>query len=637
MNASNLGQLRPRSRNPSNDQVNMEPQEDVVGSPGLLSPGMLTFNRSHSVNSSGGSPNDTRDRRGSGSYKGAYESDDDIAFKGVATSPGYEPLLASRGGITEEERLKRKLKFFFFNPVEKFYATRQLPWKLCLQILKVFIVTTQLWIFADYRYSHVNYYTDQTISFEHFFIKDWDQVREIHAYPPSTGILALYRKSDFFDFVDFVVNGMKNIESDGLGPFFRNSSLSLCVDHYKSGNISRDLKFEIDPQLVYRCIYLPEEELSSYNSSSEWLAQSNLTMPWPAIERITLAFNLTSVTLRPLGPVPTPDCFKFKIKINLDNADHDGQIPISLTMAPERLECPTKRGLTSSYSKFIVFLNLAVILISLSSLLLCLRALLRAQLLKHETCLFLQKNYGWSLSLNERLEFLNLWYVMITTNDCLIILGSVIKQLIESRSIVGDMWDVCSLMLGTGNLLVWFGLLRYLGFFKTYNVLILTMKGAAPNMLRFLICAAFIYIGFTFAGWVILGPYHFKFSTLMSTSECLFSLINGDDMFATFNSIPADGAMSVWVYSRVYLYTFICLFIYVVLSLFISIIMDTYEIIKNCYERGFPPNRLEQFYNTTEYDFRSGQYSGEYLHRRLWRYIRSRWIESRNSGYEEIH
>ena len=39
-------------------------------------------------------------------------------------------------------------------------------------------------------------------------------------------------------------------------------------------------------------------------------------------------------------------------------------------------------------------------------------------------------------------------YVMICTNDLLIIIGSIIKQLIESKSIVGDMWDVCSLMLG---------------------------------------------------------------------------------------------------------------------------------------------------------------------------------------------
>ena len=145
--------------------------------------------------------------------------------------------------------------------------------------------------------------------------------------------------------------------------------------------------------------------------------------------------------------------------------------------------------------------------------------------------------------------------------------------------------------LGTGNLLIWLGLLRYLGFFKTYNVLILTIKGAAPNIFRFLICTALLYFGFAFAGWSILGPYHFKFASLMSTSECLFSLINGDDMYATFNYFHFHQSPPVWVYSRVYLYTFIGLFIYLVLSLFISIIMDTYEIIKIYYKHGFPQSR----------------------------------------------
>ena len=57
----------------------------------------------------------------------------------------------------------------------------------------------------------------------------------------------------------------------------------------------------------------------------------------------------------------------------------------------------------------------------------CFRALLRAQLLKHETgeisqtswrtqtnfCVpgsFLHRAYGWNLTVNERLEFLNLWW-----------------------------------------------------------------------------------------------------------------------------------------------------------------------------------------------------------------------------------
>ena len=146
------------------------------------------------------------------------------------------------------------------------------------------------------------------------------------------------------------------------------------------------------------------------------------------------------------GPVQQPDCFQFKITIDFDNKDHDGQLPLKLRMEPVRLHCrTTEEGApkSSSYATFIMFLNLFVIILSLASLLLCLRALLRAQLLKHESQSFLSRHYNWTFTVSERMEFLNLWYVMICTNDCLIIMGSVIKQLIESRSLVGDMWDMC--------------------------------------------------------------------------------------------------------------------------------------------------------------------------------------------------
>ena len=70
-----------------------------------------------------------------------------------------------------------------------------------------------------------------------------------------------------------------------------------------------------------------------------------------------------------------------------------------------------------------------------------------------------------------------------------------------------------------------------------------------------------------------------QFQTISSTSECLFSLVNGDDMFATFAGM-SERSQLVWWFSRLYLYSFISLFIYVVLSLFIALIMDTYETIK---------------------------------------------------------
>ena len=51
------------------------------------------------------------------------------------------------------------------------------------------LVTTQLMIFGNYRFNHTKYYHDNHIAFEHLFLKDWDAVREINAYPPATGIL----------------------------------------------------------------------------------------------------------------------------------------------------------------------------------------------------------------------------------------------------------------------------------------------------------------------------------------------------------------------------------------------------------------------------------------------------------------
>lgn len=71
----------------------------------------------------------------------------------------------------------------------------------------------------------------------------------------------------------------------------------------------------------------------------------------------------------------------------------------------------------------------------------------------------------------------------------------------------------------------------------------------------------------------------FQFRTLNTVSECLFSLVNGDDMFPTFKNMKQKSSL-VWTFSRVYLYTFVSLFIYMILSLFITIITDTYDTIK---------------------------------------------------------
>jgi hypothetical protein len=43
-----------------------------------------------------------------------------------------------------EDKLRRKLKFYFMGPHEKIIARRKCPWKLLLQIAKVVLVTVQV-------------------------------------------------------------------------------------------------------------------------------------------------------------------------------------------------------------------------------------------------------------------------------------------------------------------------------------------------------------------------------------------------------------------------------------------------------------------------------------------------------------
>ncbi len=106
---------------------------------------------------------------------------------------------------------------------------------------------------------------------------------------------------------------------------------------------------------------------------------------------------------------------------------------------------------------------------------------------------------------------------------------------------------------------------------------VLTLSHAMPKVFKFLTCALTLYFGYVVCGWLVLGPFNPKFRTLIITSQTLFSLLNGDDMFATFRMLEPGGPS---FFSQFYLYSFICLFIYTVLSLFISVVMDSYETIK---------------------------------------------------------
>ncbi|XP_005177219.3 mucolipin-3 [Musca domestica] len=516
--------------------------------------------------------------------------------------------------IYNEERMRRKLQFFFMNPIEKWQARRKFPYKFVVQIVKIILVTMQLCLFAHSRYNHINYTWDNRIAFSHLFLRGWDSSREVESYPPSVGPFALYEKSEFFDTIDYAINGYANMNRS-IGPYdypTKDNSMApmkLCLYNYREGTIfGFNESYIFNPEIELICESIPPNVTAV--GVEKYLEQRGVDVSFSSLVKATLVFAIKTVNFKAYGgPLSAPDCFKFDITMFFDNRDHDGQMLLSLDADATRLHCKGDVDFISDAEYDAILrsiLNIFVLLVCVLSFALCARALYRAYLLRCQTVNFFRAHFNKELSFDGRLEFVNFWYIMIIFNDVLLILGSALKEQIERKFLVADQWDTCSLFLGIGNLLVWFGVLRYLGFFKTYNVVILTLRKAAPKIFRFLVAALLIYAGFAFCGWLILGPYHMKFRSLATTSECLFSLINGDDMFATFATLSSK-ANWLWWFCQIYLYSFISLYIYVVLSLFISVIMDAYDTIKRYYRDGFPLSDLKEFVGTrTEEDLTSG-------------------------------
>ncbi|KAJ8792991.1 hypothetical protein J1605_003959 [Eschrichtius robustus] len=70
----------------------------------------------------------------------------------------------------EEEDLRRRLKYFFMSPCDKFRAKGRKPFKLMLQVVKILVVTVQLILFGLSNQLAVTFREENTIAFRHLFL-----------------------------------------------------------------------------------------------------------------------------------------------------------------------------------------------------------------------------------------------------------------------------------------------------------------------------------------------------------------------------------------------------------------------------------------------------------------------------------
>ncbi|XP_029424922.1 mucolipin-1 isoform X1 [Nannospalax galili] len=563
----------------------------------------------------------------------------------LTPNPGYGTqvgALPAPPTPPEEEDLRRRLKYFFMSPCDKFRAKGRKPCKLMLQVVKILVVTVQLILFGLSNQLVVTFREENTVAFRHLFLLGYSDGADdtFAAYTREQLYQAIFYAVDQYLILPEVSLGRYAYVQGGGGPWANGSALALCQQYYHRGHVDpANDTFDIDPRVVTDCIQVdppdrppdsPSEDLALLDSSSSY---RNLTLKFHKLINVTIHFQLKTINLQSLINNEIPDCYTFSVLITFDNKAHSGRIPIRLETQAHIQECKHPSVSRRGDNSFRLLFDVVVILTCSLSFLLCARSLLRGFLLQNEFVMFMWRRRGREISLWERLEFVNGWYILLVTSDILTVSGTVMKIGIEAKNLAS--YDVCSILLGTSTLLVWVGVIRYLTFFHKYNthvplyqgrtpetcpflpvqlnpavILIATLRVALPSVMRFCCCVAVIYLGYCFCGWIVLGPYHVKFRSLSMVSECLFSLINGDDMFVTFAAMQAQQGRSslVWLFSQLYLYSFISLFIYMVLSLFIALITGAYDTIKHPGGAGAEKSELQAYIDQCQDSPTSGKF-----------------------------
>ncbi|XP_066124864.1 mucolipin-2 [Saccopteryx bilineata] len=493
----------------------------------------------------------------------------------------------------KEDCLREDLKFYFMNPCEKYRARHQIPWKLGLQILKIVMVTTQLVRFGLSNQLVVAFKEENIVAFKYLFLKGYSGIDE------DNYSCSVYTQEDAYESIFYAINQyhlLKNVSLGTLG-YGENEenriALQVCKQHYKKGTMfSSNKTLNIDSDIETDCVYLDLQALA--RDPQDWKNSSFFRLEFYRLLQIKISFPLKGIDLQTILSQELPDCYVFQNTITFDNKAHSGKIKIYIDSDANIEECKDLNvsGSVQKSAQYVLVFDAFVIVICLASLILCTRSIILALRLRKRFLNFFLEKYKRHVCSADQWEFINGWYVLVTISDLMTIIGSILKMEIQVKNLTN--YDLCSILLGTSTLLVWVGVIRYLGYFQKYNVLILTMQASLPKVLRFCACAGMMYLGYTFCGWVVLGPYHNKFVALNTVSECLFSLVNGDDMFATFAQIQQKSVL-VWLFSRLYLYSFISLFIYMILSLFIALITDSYDTIKKYQQNGFPVTDLQEF------------------------------------------
>ncbi|KAG8197595.1 hypothetical protein JTE90_021325 [Oedothorax gibbosus] len=400
----------------------------------------------------------------------------------------------------ESRRMHALLTGFFMNPIEKWRIRRLFPWKLCLQICILVLGAFQMYSFGEQRSHHLRRNAETSTTLSKMFLKDWAPEEAANPYVDRQH--AVYTAPDFFAHVDFTMNQFIRLHSITTGPYgydSRNGRISLptiCLRAHDGHVYPETSIIEINGPPRETCLDIAVPDANEAFSIVDFLQKSNMTLDFGIFIAAETNMRLRSVSTMSTDIVP--ECHLLNVTTTYDNSDHNGLLAIAMRIASTRIDCQIKRKfidnpddrLDDSLGKKLMDVSLLVLCVFSVSL--CARSFFRGWRLGCEAARYFKLYHGQRMSMGERVDFVDLWYVAIVGGAVLAAAGS----LLQSRPLEeeGD-FAACSVLLGVGYLLVLMGTLRYLKLFPTYNLLLLTLKKATPNVLRFLFAVLLLFAG----------------------------------------------------------------------------------------------------------------------------------------------
>lgn len=423
----------------------------------------------------------------------------------------YDQTEFSFGSFTHspeaQEAFRRELKYFFMNPIDKWRSKKKIPWKILFQMLKLIIVTMQVYSIGTEMSRFINNQVKLKITFSELLLDNWDRIREITTYPPAIGANAIYKKEDLYASIDYAIKEFSKVTESGLGSIAYDSKridevspIHLYIKRYVTGQANPyNFTYNYDSDVVVdnltiSSIYPAGDPHWENFSVKDFLEDSHSSIDFGSMIEMRMKMNLRTIYLDEIENYIQPKCYLLQIIITYNNKFHDGQVIVDLSVKSHRLHCKhDQHGTFEVWTESKEILSISVVIICFLSAFLCVRSLLKAQVLKRRSIRFFDSYYKLSLSYADRREFIDVWIIIILIDDILLITGSMIK-LCMTIDYSAASTDAYSFLNGIGILLTWFGLLRYISFFDRFNVIILTVKKAFPDIVKFTMCALLLFM-----------------------------------------------------------------------------------------------------------------------------------------------